>query len=116
MKELWRRIVFNISVKNTDDHLRNHGFLLTETGWRLSPAYDLNPVEYGTGLTLNISENDNSLDLDLALSVAKHFRLNQEQASDIIAEVKNSVSHWREVAKKYNLSNQDQDRMENAFI
>ena len=115
LKELWRRIVFNICVKNTDDHLRNHGFLLTETGWRLSPAYDLNPVEYGTGLTLNISENDNSLDLELALSVAKHFRLNQEQASYIITEVKDSVSHWREVAKKYNLSKQDQDRMVNAF-
>lgn len=115
LKELWRRIVFNICVKNTDDHLRNHGFLLTETGWRLSPAYDLNPVEYGTGLTLNISENDNSLDLNLALSVAKHFRLNQEQASHIITEVKDSVSHWREIAKKYDLSKQDQDRMENAF-
>lgn len=112
---MWRRIVFNICVKNTDDHLRNHGFLLTETGWRLSPAYDLNPAEYGIGLTLNISENDNSLDLELALSVAKYFRLSQEQASQIITEVKDSVSHWREVAKKYGLSKQYQDRMENAF-
>ncbi len=115
LKELWRRIVFNICVKNTDDHLRNHGFLLTEAGWRLSPAYDLNPIEYGTGLNLNISETDNSLDLDLALSVAKHFRLKNEQASQIIDEVKGSVANWREVAKKYNLSKQEQDRMANAF-
>ena len=115
LKELWRRIVFNICVKNTDDHLRNHGFLLTDNGWRLSPAYDLNPIEYGTGLNLNISENDNSLDLDLALSVAKHFRLKNEQASQIISEVKDSVTQWRDVAKKYNLSKQEQDLMVNAF-
>ncbi|MGB4399455.1 MAG: HipA domain-containing protein, partial [Daejeonella sp.] len=61
LKELWRRIVFNIMVKNTDDHLRNHGFLLYQDGWELSPAYDMNAVSAGAGLTLNISENDNSL-------------------------------------------------------
>ncbi len=60
LEELWRRIVFYIAVKNTDDHLRNHGFLLTNDGWRLSPAYDVNPVYFGTGLTLNISETDNA--------------------------------------------------------
>ena len=63
---LWRRIVFSICVTNTDDHLRNHGFILTDQGWLLSPAYDINPVELGTGLKLNISDNDNSLDIDLA--------------------------------------------------
>jgi serine/threonine-protein kinase HipA len=115
LKELWRRIVFNICVKNTDDHLRNHGFLLTDAGWRLSPAYDLNPIEHGTGLNLNISETDNSLDLDLALSVAKHFRLKYDQASQIIDEVKGSVANWRETAKKYNLSTQEQNLMINAF-
>ena len=73
LKQLWRRIVFSICVSNTDDHLRNHGFLLTEKGWGLSPAYDINPVETGMGLKLNISEDDNALDLDLVLSVAPYF-------------------------------------------
>lgn len=115
MEELWRRIVFNICVKNTDDHLRNHGFLLTETGWVLSPAYDVNPVEYGTGLSLNISDEDNSLDLDLALSVAHFFRLNPDRAKEIITKVQNAVSKWRDVATETGLSKAEQDRMAEAF-
>src|SRR4249919_1840838 len=83
LEELWRRIVFSICVKNTDDHLRNHGFLLKDTGWILSPAYDINPNEYGRGLSLNISEKDNSLDLDLALSVAPYFRVTKQKAKKI---------------------------------
>jgi len=79
LEQLWRRIVFSISVTNTDDHLRNHGFILTNQGWSLSPAYDINPVETGTGLKLNISDEDNSLDLDLALEVSEFFRLSEEK-------------------------------------
>lgn len=85
LKELWKRIVFNICIKNTDDHLRNHGFLLTERGWTLSPVYDVNPFPDGTGLTLNISEDDNSLDLELALSVSPHFRIKPAEGTAIIA-------------------------------
>lgn len=102
LKELWKRIVFNIMVKNTDDHLRNHGFLLYQEGWELSPAYDMNAVSAGTGLTLNISENDNSLSLELALEVAQHFRIKQKGASSVIDEIKKSISFWRKVASKYN--------------
>lgn len=87
LEELWRRIVFSICVKNTDDHLRNHGFLLTEKGWLLSPAYDINPNEYGKGLSLNITDSDNSLDLDLAISIAGYFRLSDDKASQIIHQV-----------------------------
>ena len=65
LDELWRRIVSSICVSNTDDHLRNHGFLFREGGWILSPAYDMNPVETGSGLSLNISETDNAQELDL---------------------------------------------------
>ncbi len=115
LEELWRRIVFSICIKNTDDHLRNHGFLLTENGWKLSPAYDLNPNEQGSGLSLNISETDNSLDLDLALSVAEYFRIEKSNAEEIISKVKKSVSHWRKIAKKYGISKSEQDRMEKAF-
>ncbi len=115
LEELWRRIVFSICVSNTDDHLRNHGFLLTETGWILSPAYDVNPVETGTGLKLNISEHDNSLNLDLALEVAEYFRLQDKRAVEIIESVKKSVLTWRSIAEKYKISKSEQERMAKAF-
>jgi len=115
LKELWRRIVFSICVSNTDDHLRNHGFLLTEQGWILSPAYDINPNEYGNGLSLNISEDDNALDLDLALEVSDFFRLSEERAREIIDEVKSSVRNWRTIASKYGISRSEQDKKATAF-
>jgi serine/threonine-protein kinase HipA len=116
LEQLWRRIVFNICVRNVDDHLRNHGFILTELGWILSPAYDINPVETGTGLKLNISENDNALDLDLTLAVSPYFRLSQKQALLIINEVKTAVKQWRTVAQKFKLSKMECDRMSLAFL
>jgi len=115
LEELWKRIVFSISVSNTDDHLRNHGFLLTERGWILSPAYDINPNETGMELSLNISENDNSLDYELALDIAEYFRLKKEKASLIITEIKSNVSRWKEVANKYKISKTEQLMMEKAF-
>jgi serine/threonine-protein kinase HipA len=87
LTELWRRIVFNICVSNTDDHLRNHGFLLTPQGWHLAPAFDLNPTRYGQGLKLNISETDNALDLGLALEVAPYFHLSTAQAEVVLTQV-----------------------------
>lgn len=116
LKELWKRIALNICIKNTDDHLRNHGFLLTDTGWVLSPVYDVNPFPDGTGLTLNISEDDNSLDLDLALSVAEYFRLKEKEATAIIEQIKSSVRNWRKIAQENGLSKQEQAMMEPAFI
>lgn len=115
LKELWRRIIFNIMVKNTDDHLRNHGFLLKSNGWELSPAYDMNPVPNGNGLTLNISENDNSLDLDLALEVAHHFRITQPEASLMIHDMKKNVAKWKGIALKYNLPGRERQAMSEAF-
>lgn len=115
LEELWRRIVFSICVTNTDDHLRNHGFILTDRGWILSPAYDINPNEEGTGLNLNISENDNSLDLDLALKVREYFRLDSTKADKIITEVQKSVSNWRKVATHYGLTKTEQELKAIAF-
>ncbi|OBX25712.1 serine/threonine-protein kinase HipA [Gelidibacter algens] len=115
LEQLWRRIVFSICVTNTDDHLRNHGFILTNYGWILSPAYDINPVETGTGLKLNISDVDNSLDLDLALEVAVFFRLSEERANEIIDEVWNAVGHWKDVATKYGISRLEQELKSLAF-
>ena len=115
LEELWRRIVFSICVSNTDDHLRNHGFILSERGWLLSPAYDINPNESGTGLSLNISADDNALDLALALEVSEFFRLSDQRAVEIIDEVKLSIRNWRAVATKYGISRTEQDRKAIAF-
>ena len=116
LEELWRRIVFSICVKNTDDHLRNHGFLLTDKGWLLSPAYDINPNEYGKGLSLNITGTDNSLDLNLAMEVADYFRLHDHKASQIIQEVSGVVKDWKKVAAAYKISGAEQERMSVAFV
>ncbi len=115
LEELWRRIVYSICVKNTDDHLRNHGFLLVNNGWVLAPAYDINPNEYGKELSLNISDLDNSLDLNLALEVSGFFRLKEEEAQKIIEQVTDSVDGWKKVAVKYKISNTEQERMAAAF-
>lgn len=115
LEELWRRIVFNICIKNTDDHLRNHGFLLTNQGYRLSPSYDINPNEFGAGLSLNISEKDNSLDLDLVMSVCGYFRVDEKKAKTIVNKVKASVSNWRNTAKEIGISKSEQQRMAQAF-
>ncbi|MBR9919656.1 MAG: HipA domain-containing protein [Bacteroidetes bacterium] len=115
LEQLWRRIVFSICVANTDDHLRNHGFILTNRGWILSPAYDINPVETGTGLKLNISEEDNALDLRLALEVCPYFRLKEDRAIKIIEEVKTAVKDWRIVATRYGISNAEQELKSMAF-
>jgi serine/threonine-protein kinase HipA len=116
LKELWTRIVLNICIKNTDDHLRNHGFLLVDKGWVLSPLYDVNPFAEGVGLTLNISEDDNSLNLDLAMSVIEYFRLKEKEAKAIIDRVKTSVNNWRKIADGLKISRAEQSRMEAAFV
>lgn len=95
--------------------MRNHGFLLTETGWKLSPAYDINPEPTGSGLHLNISEDENTLDLDLALSVSEFFRLDEGQARAIIDQVKEAVSNWRTVARDTGISLGEQKAMARAF-
>ena len=120
MKELWRRIVFTIMVSNTDDHLRNHGFVYKRyKGWRLSPAYDINPTPIEIApriLTTSIDFYDSSASLETAMRVAKDFRLNQEEALFIIKEVTSSVEQWRSVASEFGLSKRECDRMSSAFV
>lgn len=115
LEQLWRRIVFSILVSNTDDHLRNHGFIMTNNGWRLSPAYDINLNETGYGLKLNINENNNELDLSLAMEVAKYFKLTTPRATQIQQELITIVSSWRKVAQKFGLSNNEIEMVSNAF-
>lgn len=115
LEQLWRRVVFNICVSNTDDHLRNHGFLLSNTGWKLSPAYDMNPDEYGEGLALNINETQNALEMDLALSVAKYFDLKEKQALHIVSEIAEQCNKWYEVAKNLEIPPSERQVMSKAF-
>lgn len=100
LEQLWRRIVFYICVSNLDDHLRNHGFIFQPScGWVLSPAFDINPVAHGEGLKLNISESDNSQNLELAREVAVLFRIKVDKADEIIKEVIKAVKKWRDVVR-----------------
>ena len=115
LTELFRRIVFNIAVSNCDDHLRNHGFIYSPKGWTLSPAYDLTPDPKGYGLKLNISETDNSLDYDLALSIIPYLGINKDTAEGIIDKTRNVVSEWRKIATRYGIPNSEQDLTESAF-
>ncbi|MEO7404456.1 MAG: HipA domain-containing protein, partial [Burkholderiales bacterium] len=115
LDQLWRRIVFSICVSNVDDHLRNHGFMLTPRGWRLAPAYDMNPAATGDGLTLNVSETDNAQSIELALSVAPVFRLSAPKARTIGDEVIRTVRGWRDVAATAGASKTAQSRMARAF-
>ena len=115
LHELWTRIVFSIAVSNTDDHLRNHGFLLTDSGWTLSPVYDINPNPQGFGLSLNITDTDNSLDFSLAREIAPMFRIKTNEAYDISSRVRSVVSTWRTYAGHAGISPAEQNQMQNAF-
>jgi serine/threonine-protein kinase HipA len=115
LEELFRRVLFSVTVSNTDDHLRNHGFLYTESGWTLSPAFDINANETGTGLKLNIDENDNSLDIDLVMSTSSFYLIPEKRAHELKAEVLKAVADWRKVAAKFKISPSEIERKAKAF-
>ncbi len=115
LHQLWRRIIFNILISNTDDHLRNHGFILTEAGWTISPAYDLNPSTDKAGLALNIDMNNNTADVELAISVGAYFRLNEKSMNNILSEAKLAVSGWQKLAKQLGIPRGEQLLMAAAF-
>ena len=119
LEELWRRIIFTVLISNTDDHLRNHGFLYERhKGWRLSPAYDVNPTPVeikARMLSTSINYDDPSASIDLALSVIDDFRIKKVRALEIIKEVALAVSEWRSVATQFGLIKREIDRMASAF-
>jgi serine/threonine-protein kinase HipA len=119
MRALWRRIVFSILISNTDDHLRNHGFIWAgPAGWRLSPAYDLNPVPTDIKprvLTTTIDLDNGTASLKLALQVAGYFELGEDEAHRIAAQVGQAVAKWRKRAAKLGLTAAEIDRMASAF-
>ncbi|MCL2834375.1 MAG: type II toxin-antitoxin system HipA family toxin [Treponema sp.] len=125
LEELWRRLVFSICISNNDDHLRNHGFLMDypkrnkhENGWRLSPAYDLNPVPRQTGphfLSLNINETSGEASIETALSVTDEFKLKKEKAKTILEDIRRSVNGWKITARSLGINPDEMERMANAF-
>lgn len=108
LQELYRRVAFNICIGNTDDHFRNHGFLLTAKGWTLSPAYDMNPTlnEYQS---LLISSTSNKADLSVLLDACEDYMLNRKTAEKIVSEVVESVKGWREIAIRQGVSKSEID-------
>ena len=114
--ELWRRIVFSMAVSNTDDHFRNHGFILSDEGWELSPLYDVNPDIYGEYLSLNVDENESDIDFDLAVEAAPYYGIDEMQAKKEVAEIKSVIrNNWIDLAKKKGISRGEIERMNPAF-
>ncbi len=108
LQELYRRVAFNICIGNSDDHFRNHGFLLTAKGWILSPAYDMNPTlnEYQS---LLVSSTSNKAELSILLDACEDYMLNRKTAEKIIAEVIGAVKGWRELATRLGISKREMD-------
>lgn len=114
--ELWKRIVFNMAVTNTDDHLRNHAFILTDKGWILSPLYDVNPVPYGDELSLNVDEDDNSISIDLAVQTAVKFGISKSDAEAVAEDILQIVrDNWERNAAGYALTRRQIEEMRPAF-
>ncbi|QYM77916.1 HipA domain-containing protein [Horticoccus luteus] len=115
LRELWTRIVFNILVSNRDDHLRNHGFILSADGWRLAPAYDLNPNNERTHHQLAIDATDPTPDVTLAFATAEFYGLSATQADEIVRRVQTAFSEWRTIAGKHRLPRAEIELVAQAF-
>lgn len=115
-EELWKRIIFNMAVSNTDDHLRNHGFLLKERGWTLSPLYDVNPIPYGEGLSLNVSTTDNTICIDTLLEFARLVYIDEKEAVQDIQFICELVKkNWEKLAFNIGISQESISKMRQAF-
>ena len=114
--ELWKRIVFSMAVSNTDDHLRNHGFILTKNGWCLSPMYDVNPIPEGYELSLCINEDDPTISIELAVDTASYFDISKKDAETMAKEIVLTVrNNWEKTAEKCGFSRAAIERMRPAF-
>ncbi len=113
--ELFRRVVFNIMIHNTDDHLRNHGFFLDDQGITLSPAYDMNPSIDREELALAINEVEASCDTEIALEAHDNYGLSLKEAKAIVEKVSRAVTTWRKEAVKLSIPAAEQDLMAAAF-
>lgn len=113
--QLFRRVLFNILIHNTDDHLRNHGFFIDESGIRLSPAYDINPSVDRQELTLAINEVETACDVSIAMEASRDYGLHAREADEVLKQVQNAVAAWREEATRLNIPKAEQDLMADAF-
>ena len=114
LQELYRRVAFNICIGNSDDHFRNHGFLLTAKGWTLSPAYDMNPTLNGYQ-SLLINSSTNKSDLNELLNSCEEYMLQKQSAQQIISEVLNAVKEWRSLATRLGIATSEQERFASVF-
>lgn len=116
LQELWKRIAFNILTSNCDDHLRNHGFILTRDGWQLSPAYDLNPTVGRDELSLNITDSDNRRTIPNVLSVAELFRIEEQKAGETVKKMQDIIcGNWSILAKRYGIPSREIAEISPAF-
>jgi len=115
LEELWRRIVFEIMISNTDNHLRNHGFLYVNGGWTLSPVYDINPNTEKSVFATSIGASGENNAIDLAMKAAADFRLPDKRANEIAGQVKNAVAEWYKVARRLKLPERGVEKMRGAF-
>lgn len=114
LRQLYRRVAFSIAIGNSDDHFRNHGFLLTPKGWTLSPAYDLNPT-FNDHQSLLINATTNRSDLQLLLASSEEYMISKEEATRIIEEVKDGVSQWRSMATRLGIAKREMDLFAQVF-
>lgn len=114
LRQLYRRVAFSIAIGNSDDHFRNHGFLLTPKGWTLSPAYDLNPT-FNDHQSLLINATTNRSDLQLLLASSEEYMIGKEEATRIIEEVKDGVSQWRSMATRIGIAKREMDLFAQVF-
>lgn len=116
LTELWKRVAFSMLVGNTDDHLRNHGFLLQDNGWCLSPMFDVNPVPYGDNLSLRVNSVSSLIDKELLLGTAGYYGLDKVAAEKYFDEMALLVkTNWQKMAKKYGIPRKSQEFMRPAF-
>ncbi len=114
LRQLYRRVAFNIAIGNSDDHFRNHGFLLTPSGWTLSPAYDMNPT-LNDHQALLINSTTNHADLKVLLDSCEEYMIGKKDAQNIISEVKEGVKHWRSIASRLGIAKREVDVFEQVF-
>ena len=114
LRQLYRRVAFNVAIGNSDDHFRNHGFLLTSKGWILSPAYDMNPT-LNDYQSLLITSSTNKADLGLLFEASEEYMIKKEEAGRIIQEVKDAVASWRSIAVNIGIAKRETDMFEQVF-
>ncbi|MDO5628572.1 MAG: HipA domain-containing protein [Mobilicoccus sp.] len=115
LQSLWRRCIFDILINNTDNHLRNHGFLRDTAGWTLSPAFDLNPTPFSTPFATDIADPGDGGSIDAALAVADYFRLRPDDARDTLGHVRHTVAEWDRTAAAHGITPGERRRMSTAF-